>query len=312
MSFPSKDIPIVILVGPTAVGKTAAAVDIAEQVGAEILSCDSRYFYKWMDIGTAKPSLDEMRGIPHHLIDIANPDEIITLGDYKKRANALIEEIHARGKIPLIVGGTGQYIRSLVEGWDIPEAIPDLRIRDWLSHLWDDHGSAEAVRWLAKLDPASHARMDLQNPRRVLRALEVILSTGVRFSQQRTQTKSPYRILQIGLTLPREELYARIDQRIDLMIARGFIEEVRFLMEKGFDDNLPSMSAIGYPEIRSYLTGMLTLDDAIILIKRRTRNYVRKQANWFKLSDTMIHWYSPDGENIQQIIHLIKTFVQEG
>jgi len=312
MSFPSKEIPIVILVGPTAVGKTAAAVDIAIQVGAEVLSCDSRYFYKWMDIGTAKPSPEEMRDVPHHLIDIASPDEIITLGDFKKRANKLIEEIHARGNIPLVVGGTGQYIRALVEGWDVPEGVPDPRIREWISLLWETKGSEEAVRWLAKLDPVSHARMDLRNPRRVIRALEVILSSGIPFSQQRTQSKSPYRILQIGLTLPREALYARIDQRIDQMISRGFVDEVKALMERGFDDKLPSMSAIGYPEIRNYITGMLTLDAAILLIKRRTRNFVRKQANWFKLSDATIHWYSPDRENIRYIIHLIETFIQEG
>ncbi len=305
-------IPIIILVGPTAVGKTTFAVEIAESIDAEVISCDSRYFYRGMDVGTAKPTSSEMRGIPHHLIDIAYPDEIISLGDYQRRTTVLIQEIYQRNKGVLLVGGTGQYIRSIVSGWDIPEVVANPGLRMWLEKLWENSGKDETTRWLRKLDLSAFKQVDLNNPRRVIRALEVIFSTGSTYSSQRTQTSSPYRILQIGLFLPRTELYTRIDRRIESMISNGFIEEVKLLMDKGFDENLPSMSAIGYPEIRSYLKGISTLDEAVTLIKRRTRVFVRRQANWFKETDPTIYWFSASKENVSKIVSLIKSFLQKG
>ncbi len=261
-------IPLILLVGPTAVGKTALAVDIAEQINAEIISCDSRYFYRGMDIGTAKPTALEMRSVPHHLIDIADPDEVISLGDYQKRTTEIIHDITQRGKRALLVGGTGQYIRSVVEGWNIPEVVAEPRLRGWLERIWNNRGKGEAARWLRKLDATAYNQVDLNNPRRVIRALEVIYSTGIPYSTQRTRTSSPYRLLQIGLALPRPDLYARIDERIETMISNGLIEEVKALLQKGFDEDLPSMSAIGYPEIRNYLRGKTTLDEAIGIIKK--------------------------------------------
>jgi tRNA dimethylallyltransferase len=310
MSSLTDRISIVVLVGPTAVGKTAAAIAIAEQIGAEVLSCDSRYFYIGMDIGTAKPTPDEMRGVPHHLIDIATPDQIVTLGDYKKRVHHLIEEIDNRGKIPLIVGGTGQYIRALIEGWEVPAGGLDTRLRDWVTRLWENQGQPEAGRWLARLDPESYARIDLKNPRRVIRALEATLGTGIPFSAQRIKKDSPYRVLQIGLTLPRAELFERIDHRIEEMLLHGFKLEVQTLLDKGFDEGLPSMSAIGYAEMRNHLNGLLTLEEAITLIKRRTRNFVRKQSNWFKLTDPSIHWFPSNTDSIQRINQLIRSFMR--
>ncbi len=312
MSAMTDRIPLIILVGPTAVGKTAFAIKIAESINAEVISSDSRYFYRGMDIGTAKPTFDEMRMIPHHLIDIANPDEIISLGDYQKRISAIIQEIYRRNKTPLLVGGTGQYIRSLVQGWNIPETAANPGLRIWFEKLWKNEGKEEAGRWLRKLDLSAFNQVDLNNPRRVIRALEVVYSTGATYSSQRTLTISPYRILQLGLTLPRTELYARIDQRIESMIANGFIEEVKRLLENGYDQNLPSMSAIGYPEIRNYLHGTSTLDEAFSLIKRRTRVFVRRQANWFKETDPSITWFTASTENFGTIVALIKSFLQKG
>ena len=298
--------PLLILIGPTAVGKTDTAILLARQLDAEIISVDSRYFYRGMDIGTAKPSQAEMGGIPHHLIDVANPDERWSLTIFQEAAKRHIEEIYARGRLPMLVGGTGQFIRAVMDDWQPPEQAPDERMRTVLETWGRQIGPAEIHRRLALIDPQAAARIDANNLRRTVRALEVIFKTGVRFSEQRRQNPSPYTCLQIGLIRSREELYARIDERIDLMLKNGLIEEVRGLMEAGYSLSLPSMSAIGYREVGQYIRGEITLEEAAIQMKRLTRQFVRRQANWFIENDPDIHWYEANNLPIDEIVQLAR------
>jgi len=291
---PSK-IPVTVIVGPTAVGKTAFAIELAKIANAEIVSADSRYFYRGMDIGTAKPTPEERQSIPHHLIDVADPDETWSLALFQQKAYDTIASIHERGKNVIVVGGTGQYIRALLQGWSPPTMEADLVMRAVLEDWANEIGPMEIHKKLAILDPIAAEKIDYRNVRRTIRALEVIFGSGQRFSEQRKVTESPYSFLILGLNRSRSSLYQRIDQRIDQMIRQGFIEEVAGLLEKGYSPALPSMSAIGYREISAYLNHEITLDEAIRLIKQRTRNFVRRQANWFKTNDPQIHWFNLEG-----------------
>lgn len=290
LQHPSK-IPVTVIVGPTAVGKTTFAIELAKIANAEIVSADSRYFYRGMDVGTAKPTLEERQGIPHHLIDVADPDETWSLALFQQEAHETIASIHERGKNVIVVGGTGQYIRALLQGWSPPAMEANLSMRAVLEDWANQIGPMEIHKKLAILDPAAAEKIDYQNVRRTIRALEVIFGSGQRFSEQRKVTVSPYSFLILGLNRSRSSLYQRIDQRIDQMIQNGLIEEVASLLEKGYSPALPSMSAIGYREISAYLNHEISLDEAIRLIKQRTRNFVRRQSNWFKTSDPQIHWF---------------------
>ena len=291
---PSK-IPVTVIVGPTAVGKTAFAIELAKIANAEIVSADSRYFYRGMDIGTAKPTPEERQSIPHHLIDVADPDETWSLALFQQKAYDAIASIHERGKNVIVVGGTGQYIRALLQGWSPPTMEADLVMRSVLEDWANEIGPMEIHKKLAILDPIAAEKIDYRNVRRTIRALEVIFGSGQRFSEQRKVTESPYSFLILGLNRSRSSLYQRIDQRIDQMIRQGFIEEVAGLLEKGYSPALPSMSAIGYREISAYLNHEISLEEAIRLIKQRTRNFVRRQANWFKTNDPQIHWFNLEG-----------------
>ena len=291
---PSK-IPVTVIVGPTAVGKTAFAIELAKIANAEIVSADSRYFYRGMDIGTAKPTPEERQSIPHHLIDVADPDETWSLALFQQKAYDAIASIHERGKNVIVVGGTGQYIRALLQGWSPPTMEADLVMRSVLEDWANEIGPMEIHKKLAILDPIAAGKIDYRNVRRTIRALEVIFGSGQRFSEQRKVTESPYSFLILGLNRSRSSLYRRIDQRINQMIRQGLIEEVAGLLEKGYSPTLPSMSAIGYREISAYLNHEISLDEAIRLIKQRTRNFVRRQANWFKTNDPQIHWFNLEG-----------------
>lgn len=294
MSQQTTEIPVIFIVGPTASGKTDAAIRLAKRVNGEIVSADSRYLYRGMDIGTAKPSMEERQGIPHYLIDVADPDETWSLSLFRKAADAAIRDIHARGKTPLVVGGTGQYIRAILEGWTIPEGEPDRRLRTVLENWGSQIGAAELHQKLARLDPEAATKIDPRNMRRTVRALEVIFTSGGKFSAQRRTSESPYAAKIYGMKRERAELYERIDRRVDLMIANGLVEETAALLAKGYAEDLPSMSAIGYKEICAYLGGRVSLEEAAQLIKFRTHNYVRRQANWFKPSDPAIEWVDPN------------------
>jgi tRNA dimethylallyltransferase len=303
--------PLVLIVGPTAVGKTELAIQLAEKLNGEIISADSRLFYRGMDIGTAKPSRAELARVPHFLIDIVNPDETLSLAVFQQKAKDIIADIHGRGKLPFLVGGTGQYVRAVTQGWTPPEVTADERLRDVLEKLKEERGLEWLHDRLAQLDPEAAVKIDARNVRRTIRALEVILTTGRKFSDQRGQVDSPYHLITIGLTRPRPELYQRVDERIDAMFANGFVDEVKGLLEKGYSPTLPSMSAIGYRECVSVAKGLLTEDQAKVEMRRVTRIFVRRQANWFKESDPNIMWFGMEdgvGKDIETYISQLIDF----
>lgn len=278
--------PLLVVVGPTAAGKTALSISLAQAFVGEIISADSRLFYRGMDIGTARPTLAERDGIPHHLIDICQPDETLTLGEYQRRAYAAIDSIHSRDHLPILVGGTGQYVKAVVEGWGIPEVPPQPALRAALMRL----GAAELARWLAQLDPAKAAELEPRNVRRVIRALEVILVTGRRMSQLQRKAPPPYRIAIIGLACERAWLYQRIDARVDKMMADGLLAEVMALQRAGYGRKLPALSGLGYRQLYDYLAGELTLPEAVERIKFETHRFARQQNTWFRRDDPTIHW----------------------
>jgi tRNA dimethylallyltransferase len=282
---------LVILVGPTAVGKTATAIQLAQALSGEIVSADSRYLYRGLDIGTAKPSAAERDLVPHHLIDVTTPDHPWTLADYQSAAYTAIEAIVARGHVPLLVGGTGQYVRAVVEGWQVPPGAPVGPLRAELEELLASQGVSALADRLRSVDPLSAARVDLRNPRRVIRALEVTLTTGTSFVSQRRKSPPPFAAVWLGLTRPRAELYARIDARVEAMLAAGLVQEVERLRRQAYGWDLPAMSALGYRQIGAYLRGEIELDEAVRQIKRATRQFVRRQANWFKPEAGSLRWF---------------------
>ena len=302
--MPSKP-PLILIIGPTAVGKTELAIQLAEKLNGEIISADSRLFYRGMDIGTAKPSQEELARVPHYLIDIVNPDETLNLAVFQEKAKDIIADIHARGRLPFLVGGTGQYVRAVTEGWTPPEVTADEKLRAELEKKDKEWLHAR----LQLLDPEAAAKIDARNVRRTVRALEVILTTGRKFSEQRGQVESPYQLITIGLTRPRPELYQRVDERIDLMFANGLIDEVKGLLKKEYPPTLPSMSAIGYRECVSVVKGLLTEEQAKVEMRRVTRIFVRRQANWFKESDPNIMWFRVKDGVIEEIEKYIRHLI---
>jgi len=294
--------PLLVIVGPTAVGKTALSLHLAQVLKGEIISADSRLLYRGMNTGTAKPTLDERARIPHHLIDIADPDETVGLAQYQEQAYAAIAGVHARGNLPLLVGGTGQYVRAVVEGWRIPRIPPNLALREELEDLARRDGVAALHTRLAQLDPTAAQRIHPRNVRRVIRALEVCLVTGQPISEQQRKRPPPYRILQIGLTMERAALYAQADRRVEAMIAAGLEDEVRQLIEAGYGWDLPAMSGLGYVQFRPYFEGQVSLEEVVVEIKRATRRFIRHQYNWFRLNDPTIHWFDVSHAKVEKII----------
>jgi tRNA dimethylallyltransferase len=308
MPSPESTQPLVVILGPTAVGKTEISLQLAERLDGEIISADSRLFYRGMDIGTAKPGPDEQARIPHHLIDVADPDQIWSLAMFQREAHRIIAEIHLREHLPFLVGGTGQYIRAVTEEWEIPEAAPDHRLRKALEN-WALEISPDGLHErLSVLDPDAADRIDPRNLRRTIRALEVVLLTGMTFSSQKSHGKSRYQLLQLGLNRPRSELYDRIDARIENMLEAGFADEVRGLLDAGYSPDLPSLSAIGYRQMIQYLQGEIALEEAVMLMKRITRQFVRRQANWFKLDDPDIQWFKAGPEAANEMEIAIRAF----
>jgi tRNA dimethylallyltransferase len=284
------DAPLLVIVGPTAVGKTALSLDLAERLGGEIVSADSRQVYTRLDIGTAKPTPAERARAPHHLIDIIAPDEALSVAEYQRRATQAIAEIHARNRLPIFVGGTGQYVAAVLEGWSIPAVAPAQGVRAELEAFAQIYGPAALHARLLQVDPAAASAIDYRNVRRVARALEVFLETGSPISTLQRRNPPPYRVLKLGLTMPRDALYQRIDARIDGMVAQGLVAEIDGLVKAGYTWELPAMSALGYREFRAYLDGAASLGSSVAEVKRNTRNFVRKQYNWFRLADPSIVW----------------------
>jgi tRNA dimethylallyltransferase len=301
--------PLIVLVGPTAVGKTELSLSLAESTNGEIVSADSRLFYRGMDIGTAKPGLQERRGVPHHLIDVADPDETWSLSVFQQAASQAIADIHRRGRTAYLVGGTGQYVHAVTHGWSPPAAPPDPELRAGLERRARETGYLELHAELQALDPQAAGSIDPRNVRRTIRALEVIRLTGEKFSAQRGRTESPYRLLSLGLTRPRPELYARVDARIEAMFALGLLDEVQALLDKGYSPDLPSMTSIGYRECVAVLQGRMTVEEAKSRMRKTTRIFVRRQANWFKAEDPSIQWFEAAPDPLPAMLDRIRLFL---
>ena len=301
--------PLVAIIGPTAVGKTEISICLAERLGGEIVSADSRLLYRGMDIGTDKPSKEVRSRIPHHLIDVTEPDQPWSLAIYRRKAMEVIDTIHQRGRLPMLVGGTGQYVTALLEGWIPPPRSGDPSLRQRLENYAEEFGSVALHQQLEQVDPTSAAKIDHRNIRRVVRALEIYHITGFPTSQQRSNQPPPYRSLRVGLTLPRAELYARIDARIDAMMDAGLFAEVEELLERGYDPDLPAMSAIGYRQITDHLRGSISLDEAVSQMRRATRQFVRRQSNWFKRDDPRIHWFDVRDDVLDKVASLIRDWL---
>jgi tRNA dimethylallyltransferase len=302
---------VLVIVGPTAVGKTVLALHLGQLFGGEVISADSRQIYRHMDIGTAKPTPQERALVPHHLIDVVDPDQELTLAHYRRLATEAIHEVWARGKLPMLVGGTGLYIRALTEGWTVPEVPPNPDLRARLEAEAARLGAEALHAALARVDPLAAQRIDPRNVRRVIRALEVYEATGRPISAQQRRSAPAWRLLFIGLTRPRPELYARIDARVEEMLARGLEREVRWLLAQGYGAHLPAMSGLGYRQMIQYLQGEVTLDEAVALIKRHTRRFVRQQYNWFRLDDPRIHWYDLSTGPLAQVESTVRGFLQD-
>ena len=288
---------LVVLIGPTAVGKTALSLALARRLDAEIISGDSMLFYRGFDIGTAKPTKEELSAVPHHFIDILAPEASFNVMDFQRLAREEIERIAARGKLPLVVGGTGLYIKSLVEGYIFNETSGDAAYRESLAALAEEKGKAFVHELLREVDPQAAARLHVNDFRRVVRALEVASSGRERISEQRAAGEGGlfYDAYVIGLWRERQELYARIEERVEAMLAAGFIEEVQSLLQAGVPASCQAMKSIGYREMCAYLAGRTDLSTAVSEIKKATRHFAKRQLTWFRKMP-YVHWYAAEQE----------------
>ena len=291
-------LPLVAVVGPTASGKSALGVWLAEKFGGEVLACDSTQFYRGFDIGTAKPGQEERRGVPHHLIDVLTPFEEATAGGYRERALAVLAELSRCGRLPIFTVGTGLYLRALLEGLaDVPQRSEKLRER--LRASSQAHSGGYLHRMLRRLDPEAAGRIGAADEQKLIRAIEVCVLTRLPVSQVHRTGRTPlvgWRALKIGLLPTRESLYARIHARTDAMLKRGWIEEVRGLMESGLPENTKPFDFIGYRELREVLRGEKKLEDARAAIQQATRRYAKRQLTWFR-RESGVHWLAGFGDD---------------
>lgn len=301
--------PLITLLGPTAVGKTELSLALCQEFRGEILCGDSRQIYRLMDIGTAKPTPQERNAAPHHLFDICLPDETITLSQYQRLAYRTIDEIHARDHIPFLVGGSPLYLRAVVEGLRIPEVPPNPELRAELEAFAQDQGWQALFQRLQTLDPATAAKTDAKNVRRVIRALEIFTTTGRSKVELEGKDPPPYRILCIGLDRPRDILYDRIDRRAEAMVRQGLIDEVRALLDAGYDETLPALSSLGYREILAYLHDDMTLEGAVEKLKTETHRYVRHQYTWFRRMEH-IAWFDREQSSDADIVAHVRQLIE--
>ena len=291
---------IICIAGPTASGKTALAVELAKELNGEVVSCDSMQVYKRMDIGTAKPSLDEMQGIVHHMLDVAEPDEDFSVSRYCGLASPIVDDIVARGKTAIIAGGTGLYMDSLIKGIDFAPC-PATGRREELEEKADREGMEALMNWLRDIDPEAAARLHLSDRKRIIRALEVYLETGETITAHnlKTQTIPPrYTPLWLGIDFAdRAELYRRIDLRVDVMLRVGLLKEIISLLEEGIPADCTAMQAIGYKEFVAALQGECTFEEAAAQVQQSSRRYAKRQLTWFRRNKNM-HWLIRDQEEI--------------
>ena len=292
---------MVVVIGPTAIGKTQLAIYIAEQFSGEIINTDSRQVYRYMDIGTAKPSIFDRTRVPHHMIDINLPDNDFSLGEFIKLANVSIEQITARGNLPIVCGGTGQYVWAIVEGWTVPNIPPNTEFRAAKLKEAEEIGIYSLHEQLSIIDPERASEIDPRNVRRVIRALEIIKETGLKPSQLSKQREEEYSPIIIGLTTNRGNLYHMIDMRGDHMIKNGFLDEVEYLTTQGYKMGIGSLASPGYRELGQYLAGESSLDEAISKTKFQTHRLARRQYTWFKQEDPRITWLDVNQEDITSV-----------
>ncbi len=302
---------LVVIVGPTAVGKTKLGVELAKQLNGEIISGDSMQIYKGMDIGTAKVSKREMEGIRHYLIDIKSPTESFSVAEFQHLVKPLVTEINEKGKLPLIVGGTGLYVNSVIYDYHFPDVPTDLEYRQTLEAYVQEHGTIKLHEKLRNIDPISYETIHPNNYRRVIRALEVyhVTKKTIHDYQQNQPTESRYDVVMIGLTMDRQLLYDRINKRVDIMIEDGLIEEARKLYENGVK-NCQSVQAIGYKEIYEYIEGQMSLEEAVDLLKRNSRRYAKRQLTWFR-NKMDIDWFELTETNFNEKKQEIQKFIEE-
>jgi len=299
MSTNPKTKTLIVIVGPTAVGKTAVAIELAKKLNTEIISADSRQFYREMTIGTAKPTTDELKQAKHHFIDSHSIKDSFSVGDFEEQGLALLDDIFKKQDTAILVGGSGLYIKAICEGFDkLPSASPE--VRDNLNLEFKTNGIVPLQEKLKVADPVYYSQVDLNNPQRLIRALEVFETTGVPFSSYRKSTVNirPFRCIKIGLNLPREELYQRINQRVDVMVKDGLVEEVKSLLPYR---HFNALNTVGYSELFDYFDGKTDLHSAIELIKQNTRRFAKRQLTWFK-KDKEIEWYNPFDIDLNSII----------
>lgn len=302
---------LIVVAGPTASGKTRLAIDIAKSVNGEIVNADSMQIYKYMNIGSAKPTLEEQSEAKHHLIDFLEPDEEFSVADYTELAHKIIAEIASRGKIPIMCGGTGLYINSVVNDITFGEIETDYKLREELNELAKQHSSQYLLDILKEFDPVSAQRLHPGNLRRIVRAIEFYRTTGIPISEHQEMTKqkeSRYEPLMLCVKWDREVLYDRINKRVDIMLNDGLLDEVKCLMEMGYTKELNSMKGIGYKEVIDYFEGNMSLEDTVNLIKQSSRRYAKRQLTWFR-RDKRIHWLDADKDFLSEGIQLCREFI---
>ena len=290
-------------------GKSRLGIRLASLFQGEIVNADSRQVYRLMDIGTAKPSRQEMSSLPHHLFDIIYPDQDFSLAEYQVAAASVISAIQDRNKIPILVGGSGQYVWAVLEGWVIPRVPPDRELRKKLEMEAGEGGIDGLYFKLQEIDPLAAQKIDKRNVRRVIRALEVCLLAGQPFSSLQEKNKPGYSTLVIGLTAARDELYRRTDSRVDQMMQQGLVEETRDLLEKGYGPELPALSSIGYSQIGMMLRAEITREEAVRQIKTANHRFVRHQYAWFKAEDRRIHWFDVGGDFTPAVTELVANWL---
>jgi len=312
MSTTANDRPkpaLIAIVGATAVGKTRLSISLAERFNGEIVNADSRSFYRGMDIGTAKVSPAEQARVPHHLVDILDPDEPVSLALFQDLASEAIADIVARGRLPFLVGGTPQYVNALVEGWKMPRVEPDAELRSLLQREADEHGFEPLLARLREVDPASAERTG-PNIRRIIRALEVYEKTGRPMSEQQSKGPEPYDALELELWRPREDLYRRIDDRVTEQIDAGLMNEIRALLDAGLSPDAGSFSSIGYRQAMPYTQGKATLDEMIERIRFDTHRLVRHQETWWRKNPRLVRIDMTQAGAESRIEHLIKAHLE--
>ncbi len=307
--------PLVILTGPTAVGKTALSIALAKEIGGEIISADSMQVYRRMDIGSAKITPEEMAGVPHHLIDVLEPDQEFNVVVFQKLAKRAVADIYSRGHIPVVVGGTGFYIQALVYDIDFTENDEDTALRRSLEELARREGAEALYERLRAVDPESCESIHANNIKRVIRAIEFYEKTGKKISdhnREQRQNDSPYNVAYFVLNDDRERIYERINERVDLMMAQGLTEEVRALRESGCRKDMVSMQGLGYKELLSYLEGERSLEEAVYLIKRDTRHFAKRQLTWFRREKEVI-WIEKNvfDRDSQKMLEFMQDFLRE-